>query len=246
MPISSSGGCTRHAAPRRAARTSSSQIPRTTVVAAPVVEGQQQDHQPAGGHPAERPVALDQHRVGPLPRRRDGGRDARRAAADDQHVAVVDDRERRARARRRSRPSPGTPSSRRSTRMCLRTLPTLVRGSCSSNAMISGRLYAASAALQCARSASSVTPGLRHDHRRHALVADVVGEPDHGHVDDAVHAADHLLDLERREAQPGAPDDVAMAAHEVQEAVGVALDDVAGPEARRRAGATPSPSGSPK
>ena len=73
-------------------------------------------------------------------------------------------------------------------------------------------------------------PRLGHDHRRHALVADVVGEPHHGDVHDARHAADHLLDLERREAQPGAPDDVAMAAHEVQEAVGVALDDVAGPE----------------
>src|SRR5207249_3002851 len=125
------------------------------LAAAPVVEREQQDDQAAGGHAAERAVTLDEDRVGACAGGGRGRRDSRRAAACDEDVALRDDGQVAGLlpvGRAGAHTAPRTDAASR----CFCTLPTAVRGSSGTNAIVCGRLNAASAVRQWARISSLV------------------------------------------------------------------------------------------
>ncbi|SRR6266536_2641403 len=126
--------------------------PADDLAAATVVEREQQDDQPSGRHPAQRPVAFEEDRLRSGPGGCGGGRNAGRAAARDEDVALRDDRyfpgllAVRSGAHRVPRKDAAS--------RCFCTFPTAVRGSSATNSILCGRLKAASAPRQCARISS--------------------------------------------------------------------------------------------
>ena len=86
-----------------------------------------------------------------------------------------------------------------------------------------GRLNSGNAAVQCARTedSSSAAPGRGGDEGHHRLAIDRIGRTDHGRLGHVGMGGEHVVDLERRDVDPAADDDVLCPSGDVQKAVGV-------------------------
>ncbi len=93
-----------------------------------------------------------------------------------------------------------------------------------------GALNAGSRARQCARisSCDNEAPGGEHDEAGHLLAIDRIGQPRGGSLGDAGKLVQHGVDLERRDVDAAADDQVFVPSHDDQMPVGIEEAEVAG------------------